>query len=36
MLDVINLTIEKGKEKVADLTVEGIVKLISKVAIVFV
>lgn len=33
MLDVINLTIEKGKEKVADLTVEGIVKLISKVAI---
>lgn len=36
MLDVINLTIEKGKEKVADFTVEGIVKLISKVAIVFV
>ena len=36
MLDVINLTIEKGKEKVADLTVEGIVKLISKVAIAFV
>lgn len=36
MLDVINLTIDKGKEKVADLTVEGIVKLISKVAIVFV
>ena len=36
MLDVINLTIETGKEKVADLTVEGIVKLISKVAIVFV
>lgn len=30
MLDIVDLFIEKSKEKVADLTVEGILKLIAK------
>lgn len=30
MLDIVDLFIEKSKEKVADLTVEGILKLITK------